>query len=150
MLVANVGVARPRHQVVADVIEHRCEREQQTVDREIPAVIQDLRHLPWHRATGCRFAGGDRVHLSQDPRMSPWLPSANDIADRSTELERHGSPRLESTSLGAPGAGAFGPEPQFSIPAAKLLYHARFRGANAKKARLTGRNLLPRFFETFV
>ena len=75
LIVADVGVARPRHQVVADVIEHRRKGQQQAMDREIPTIVENLRHLPWHHATGRRFAGGDHVHLIRIPEC-PAMPAA--------------------------------------------------------------------------
>jgi|SRR6516162_6485020 hypothetical protein len=53
-------------------------------------------------------------------------------------------------AVGRPPQSAFPPRVGLTYLAAKLLYHARFQGANAKNGRLARRKRLPGFFETFV
>ena len=61
LLVAHLGPARAVHQHVGHLVHQRREREQQAMNREIPAVGQNLRHLARHGPSGGRF-GGRCVH----------------------------------------------------------------------------------------
>ena len=61
LILAHVRALGARHQQVADAVEHRRERQQQTMDREIPAIAEYPGHVSGHRAPGGPVAGG-RCH----------------------------------------------------------------------------------------
>ena len=63
LLVADIRFFRTQDQKIADAVEHRGEGKQQAMDREIPAIAEDLRRLPRQRVADCRFAGSGGVHL---------------------------------------------------------------------------------------
>ncbi len=57
LLLAQVGLPGALHQHVAHAIEQRREREQEPVDRDVPAIGEDFRQLPGDGAAGRRNAG---------------------------------------------------------------------------------------------
>ena len=71
LLLAHVGAAGAIHQHVADAVEHRAEREQQPVDREIPAIAEDLRRLARQRR---RRRGVRWSERSRCERSCPAIP----------------------------------------------------------------------------
>jgi hypothetical protein len=70
LLGACIGLARPIHQHVADAVEQRRERKQQTVDGDVAAVAEDFRQLPGDGTASRRNAGryvlGHRLGLRID------------------------------------------------------------------------------------
>jgi hypothetical protein len=61
LILAHVRALGARHQKVSDAVEHRRERQLQTMDREIPAIAEYPGHVSGHRAPGGPVAGG-RCH----------------------------------------------------------------------------------------
>ena len=83
LLFAHVGAACPIHQHFADALQRRVERQQQTMDRDIPAIAENLRHVARDGPSGRRFgrqgvhAGRAVVVASADPGCS-CLPIRRD------------------------------------------------------------------------
>ena len=61
LILAHVRALGARHQKVSDAVEHRRERQLQTMDREVPAIAEYPGHVSGHRAPGGPVAGG-RCH----------------------------------------------------------------------------------------
>ena len=61
----HVGPARAIHEHLADAIEHPREGGDQAMNRDVPAIGENLRHIPGNRLPGRRF-GRCRVHASRE------------------------------------------------------------------------------------
>jgi hypothetical protein len=79
LLFTDIGTLGAGHEQVADAIEHRRKRQQQSMDGEIPAIAENSRHILGQRTADCPFARGRRhVHAFGPLSAKRAVPAAGE------------------------------------------------------------------------